>query len=326
MRSRMSEAIVVVTKICAMFLVLLLGYAARRAERVDAATTALLGALTADVCLPALTFSQLLATVDSARLAAGWMTPLLGMGVLLLGQLVGLLLARPFATPTERPTFVFLCATANWIYLPLPIVEALHGARGVAALLLLNVGAQFVLWTVGVATLRGGRIDARALTTLAKNPGLVATVAGIALALVLPKGPPTGVIGHAWRAIVEGTTIVGSATIPLSLLVTGAQLGGSRLTARPRRATIGVMLARLAIAPSLALAIVWTARRVGVSLPSPATEIAVLVAGMPVAVSTGILTAKYAGDERLAAEATFASTLVSVATTPVIVWIFHYLQ
>ena len=326
MRWRMSESIVVVTKISAMFLVMLLGYAARRSERVDAATTSLLGALTADVCLPALTFSQLLVTVDASRLVSGWMTPLFGVGAILLGQLVGKLLARPFATPGQKPTFVFLCATANWIYLPLPIVQALHGAAGVEALLLLNVGAQLVLWTVGVATLRGGAIDARALAALAKNPGLVATAAGIAAAILIPRGPATGVVGHTWRAIVEGMTIVGSATIPLSLLVTGAQLGGARLSAKPSRATMGVILARLLIAPTLALALVWIARRAGLSLPSPATEIAVLVTGMPVAVSCGILTAKYEGDTKLAAESTFASTLGSLATTPAIVWAFHHLR
>jgi hypothetical protein len=322
----MSESAVVIAKIAAMFLVMLLGYAARRRARLDGATTALLGALTADVCLPALTFTQLLATVDARRLAAGWMVPLLGAGVILLGQLVGLACRRFFATPAEAPTFVFLGAMANWIYLPLPIVQALHGERGVEALLLCNAGAQLVLWTVGVATLRGGRIDRAALRALATNPGLIATAAGIGAALALPRGAGVPALGaYVGRTIVDAITLVGSLTIPLSLLVTGAQLGAAPFEVRPRRATVGVLAVRLALTPALALALVWLAARAGLPLPRLPAAITVLVAAMPVAVSCGILTARYQQDTGLAAESIFHSTALSVASVPVWVWLFQRL-
>lgn len=324
--ARMSDSIVVITKIAAMFLVMLLGYAARRRDRIDAGTTALLGALTADVCLPALTFTQLLATVDAQRLAAGWIAPLFGAGVLLLGQLLGKLLWRVFATPGQAPTFVFSCATANWIYLPLPIVVALYGAAGVEALLLANVGSQLVLWSVGIATLRGGRLDREAMKKLVTNPGLLAALAGIAAALVLPRGNAvSGPLSHVGRAVLEAITLIGSLTIPLSLLVTGAQLGATRISARPSRASMGVVLVRLFISPAIVLVLSWIARRAGVTLPSPVTAIAILVAAMPVAVSTGILTAKYGQDTKLAAESIFLTTLGSVATVPVVVWVFQRL-
>lgn len=327
MRSpRMSDSLVVVTKIAAMFLVMLLGYAARRRDRVDASTTALLGTLTADVCLPALTFTQLLATVDAQRLAAGWMAPLLGAGVLLLGQILGKLAWRLFARPEQAPTFVFACALANWIYLPLPIVQALYGAAGVEALLLANIGAQLVLWSVGIATLRGGSLDREAMKKLVTNPGLLAALAGIATALAIPRGAAIGgPWSHVGRAVLEAITIVGSLTIPLSLLVTGAQLGATRIGARPSRASMGVVLVRLFISPAIALVLAWIARSAGLTLPSPVTAIAILVSAMPVAVSTGILAAKYDQDTKLAAESIFLTTLGSVATVPVVVWIFQHL-
>lgn len=320
----MPESAVVVVKIAAMFLVMVLGYVARRRGRVDAATTALLGALTADVCLPALTFGQLLATVDAARLRAGIVVPVLGALVILLGQLLGQLLRRFFATPAQAATFVFVAAMANWIYLPLPIVQALHGPAGVESLLLTNVGAQIVLWTAGVAVLRGGTLDRGALWALARNPGLVATAAGIAAALLLPRTAPA-ILAYPGKVLLEGVNLVGSLTIPLSLLVTGAQLGAVRLSARPSRAAVGITLIRLLIAPAVAIAAAWLARRAGIALPSPATEITVLVAGMPVAVSCGILTARYEQDTGLAAETIFVTTLGSIVTVPVVVWVFHRL-
>jgi predicted permease len=320
----MSESAVVIAKIAAMFLVMLLGYAARRRGRVDLATTTLLGSLTADVCLPALTFTQLLATVDAGRLAAGWMVPLLGAGVIVLGQLVSIACRRLFATPAEAPTFVFLGAMANWIYLPLPIVLALYGERGVEALLLSNAGAQLVLWTAGVATLRGGRVDAAALRALVTNPGLLATAAGIAGALLLPESAALpAACTFAGKTVLDAITLIGSLTIPLSLLVTGSQLGATPFDARPRRATIGVLLVRLALTPALALALVWLAPRAGLSVPRLPAAIAVLVAAMPVAVSCSILTERYRQDTGLAAQSIFHSTALSVLSVPLWVWLFQ---
>lgn len=318
---RMRDTAVLITKIAAMFLVMLLGYAARRRGRVDAATTKLLGTVTSDICLPALTFAQLSRTVDAERLRAAWIVPLLGAAVILLGLAIGRLTARPFAAPSERPTFVFLVAMANWIYLPLPIVEALHGSAGVEALLLANVGAQLVLWTAGVATLRGGRLDAAGLRALLTNPGLVAAAAGILGALVIPRD--SGVLAHPGRVILEAITIVGSLTVPLSLLVTGAQLGAVKLELRPRRATVGVVILRLLVVPSIALAVILIAARAGLPLPRVPISIAFLVAAMPVAVSCSILAERYQQDTALASQGIFHSTLWSAATVPAMMWIFH---
>lgn len=317
----MRDTVVLVTKIAAMFLVMLIGYAARRRGRVDASTTARLGSLTSDVCLPALTFAQLLATVDADRLRAAWIVPLLGAGVILLGLGAGKLLARVFATPAEAPTFAFLTAMANWIYLPLPIVQAIHGSAGVEALLLANVGAQLVLWTAGVATLRGGRLDAAGLRALLGNPGLIAAAAGILGALSLPRD--AGALAYPGRVILEAITIIGSLTIPLSLLVTGAQLGAASLELRPSRATVGVVLVRLLAVPLIVLALIFLAARAGLPLPHLPITITLLVAAMPVAVSCSILTARYGQDTRLASQGIFHSTVWSVLSVPAMMWILH---
>jgi predicted permease len=319
----MSESIVVVTKIAAVFLVMLVGFVARRRDAVGAATVTSLGVLAADLCLPALTFTQLLATVDATRIRSGLAVVALGAAVILLGHALGWATRGLFASPAERPTFVFCAAMANWIYLPLPIVEALHGARGVEALLLINVGAQLVLWTVGIATLRAGRPSAGAAAALARNPGLIAAVGGIACALLLPRAVPAP-WSHAAHALDDGLRMIGSLTVPLSVLVTGAQLGGLTLR-RPGRAALGVVAIRLVAAPAAAIALVWAAGRAGLALPEPGTMIAALVAGMPVAVSAGILTAKHDQDTALASESILWSTLGSVATVPVLVWAFHRL-
>jgi len=73
------------------------------------------------------------------------------MGVLIvIAYGAGLLVAPFFCRAEQKNTFVFLAAIPNWIFLPLPIVEAMYGDAGVRTLLLGNVGAQLMLWSFGV--------------------------------------------------------------------------------------------------------------------------------------------------------------------------------
>src|SRR5664279_1922037 len=162
----------------------------------------------------------------------------------------------------------------NWVFLPLPIAEALYGAAGVRTVLLFNAGGQLVLWSFGVWILHGS--IRQALQNLLTNTGLWATVLGIAVALLFPaaRGLETmnassaslgGVVGG---SLVQALAMVGSLTIPLSLLMIGAQLGELTIAVhRFPRPLWGVILARLILAPLVTVALGWAAIRAGVQIP-----------------------------------------------------------
>jgi len=105
------------------------------------------------------------------------------MSGMVLGQILGWATWRLFCSRQQAPTFIFCAAIFNWIYLPLPIVQDLYKDQGVAILLLCSAGVQVLLWTMGVATLHGGKLDRDSAINLLKNPGLIATFLGIGLAL-----------------------------------------------------------------------------------------------------------------------------------------------
>jgi predicted permease len=319
----MHNTVVLIVKIVAMFLVILLGWVTRRRGFLDAKTTAVLSKFTTDVALPAMVFTKMLEVVDRQSLRESWVVLVMAAGVLLLGQIIGWLAWRGFANEKQAPTFIFVVAIANWIYLPYPIVQELYGAAGIRVLLLSNVGVQFVLWTLGVATLEG-RFDGRAMLNLFRNPGLIATVGGFFVALYAPwtlAGAEDGALRLSGRAVMEAMVMVGSLTIPLSLVATGAQLGGlAGAGAVPGRSIAGVALLRLVVTPLVAIAIAWGLLHVGV--PRLVLAIAVLVAGMPVAVSCSILAERFRQDTALAAQSIFYTTLLSVVSVPAMFWLF----
>jgi hypothetical protein len=320
----MGDAWLVLNKIAVMFLVMLAGWLICRRGLLASQFQTALGKLVVDGTFPALVFTQMLGSVSPATLRASLWIPVLGLVVMASAAAIGVLAARALRTPAERPTFAFVIGTPNWVYLPLPIVQGLFGAEGVRTILLLNLGAQIFLWTGGVTILRGKfeRDDFRQLFT---NPGLLATVAGIAVALLVPGagdwGTPQGDQGFGWFAgiLVQALTMLGSLTIPLSLLVTGAQLSGLTWDDPGHRGLLaGVVSLRLLVVPVVTIILIHALVLIGLPLTMVARHTIYLVAAMPVAISCSLFAERFGGDTRLSASSIFVSTLLSLVSVPLL--------
>ena len=328
----MNDWQVVLLRIGAMFLVICLGWVARRRQYLAAETTGVLSRLVVDVAFPALVLTQMLRTVDAETLRANWLCPVFGGALIVLAYAVALPFAPLFARREQRSTFLFLAAITNWIFLPLPIAEGLYGAAGVRATLFYNVGVQLVLWTLGVWVLSGGQALGPALRQLARNSGLWATAVGITLALAFPalRGldmldpRQASRLALAGGALVQALTMIGSLTIPLSLLAIGAQLGGlAGPVHRLSRPVWGVLLTRLVVGPLATVALVWGLALAGLHIPLLPRMIGFLIATMPVAISCSVMAERFGGDAGLAAQGIFYSTFFSLLTVPL--W-FYLLQ
>jgi len=318
----MADAWVVFNKIAVMFLVMLAGWLLCRRGLLAAPFQSALGRLVVDGTFPALVFTQMLTTVSRDSLRTSLWIPALGLLVMALASGLGLLAARGLREKQQRGTFAFLVGMPNWVYLPLPIVQGLFGAEGVRTVLLFNLGAQIFLWTGSVALIRG-KLERSDLQQLALNPGLLATLAGIAVALLVPGssawGSAAGDHGLGWCAgiAVQALTLVGSLTIPLSLLVTGAQLSGLAWDDQGHRGLVtGVVAMRLALAPAVTIVLLHLAVCAGLPLTDIARHTIFLIAAMPVAISCSMFAERFGGEIRLSAASIFASTLLSLASVP----------
>ena len=195
----MSDFLVVLLKIASMFLIMALGWVARRRAYITDEACQVLSRLLVDMIFPALVFTQMLRTVDPQVLREGWFVPILGAAVIVIAKVVGQLGMPLFRHKGAIATAVFLVAMPNWVFFPLPIVEKLFGDAGVRDVLLCNVGAQLMLWTIGIWTLRGTMARKMAFKELAMNHGLAATVAGIVASVAMPgrRLPGSGRSGDA---------------------------------------------------------------------------------------------------------------------------------
>ena len=320
---------VVLLKIASMFLVIVVGWLARRLGFFAAQFTTTLSRLVVDVALPALVFTQMLRTVDAAALRQEWLSPLLCSGLFFVAYLAGLALSPLFATKENR-TFLFVITIPNWLYLPLPIAEALYGDAGVRAVLLCNIGAQIVLWSFGVWILHGTVRDA--VRNLLSNLGIWATFAGVVLALLFPSARNLETISPgdenifqmAGSMIVQALAMVGSLTVPLSLLVIGAQLGGLIVPVhRFPKALWGILAGRLVVAPLVTVVLFVALSKIGVAIPEVTRLVCYLIAAMPVAISCSVMAERFNADKDLAAQGIFYSTFFSLLTVPAIFFLIQ---
>jgi predicted permease len=261
--------------------------------------------------------------------------------LILLGYVAGWVMAPVCSERSQWSTFRFLSGMSNWIYLPLPIVEALYGDEGIQTVLLFNIGAQVVMWTVMVGGLQGGRLGRETLTGLLLNPGLVATAVGIPLALLVPELGQAAKVSTALatpsqlaiKTILQPMEMVGSVTIPISLIVIGAQLAGlteGRHGERvslfpPDRAVIGASIARLVIGPVLYVLAIQVLAASGVTLQPVPLAVTYIIAAMPSAVSCGILVERFGGDTGLSARGVFYTTVVALVSVPAFFALLQFL-
>lgn len=327
------EVVRVLETIIMLSLVILTGLFVRKIKLLDRGTTTKLSTFVVDVAFPALVFTAMLRNVDAQKLAESWYLPVLGASIFLFGGAIGYLVSPLLQTggETHRGSFAFTIGTPNWLFIPLPIAIALYGEQGERTVLLFNVGALLVFWSVGVWIVRGGKPDVASLRNLALNPGLLATILGIALALAFPwmqKLEELDVTDArtslaAWSILVQAAAFLGEVTVPLSMIVTGSLLAGAGTRGAWNRRVITSAVIRLIAIPASLMLVLWLADTMGLQMAPDVRTIFVIISAMPVAVTCSVVVEKYGGDVPLVSRTILVSTLASVVTVPTMIWLMR---
>jgi predicted permease len=298
----------VVEQLVFMLAFLAAGAGARRVGILDSDRTSTLTAIAFYVALPSLvfvsTFDRPLGELVSPALLVGfWLV----VGVTVVA---GWVVHRNRKRDGRRSVAMVQSYHGNMGFLGLPLVAATMGGEAAAvASVILGVGALTHVPVTVFLLIRFNDSDAALadeLTELLTNPVLVSLVAGI-VASVLGVGVPGPVIA--------GLDGIATLALPLALVCVGG--------------TLDVDLSLSALGPStsvVALKVVWmpvVAWLVYSALGLGATALAaaVVMLGVPTAVSTYVYTSELGGDEAFASLNVFVTTLASLGTLSVLVWL-----
>jgi predicted permease len=298
----------VVEQLAFMVAVLAVGVAGRRAGVLTDERTRVLTAIAFYVALPALVFAStfdrpLRELVSPALLVGFWLV--VGLTVA-----VAWVVHRGRSSPSQRSVAMVQSYHGNMGFLGLPLVAATLGGEAAAvASVILGVGALTHVPVTVFLLIRVNGSEASLsdeLTELLTNPVLVALVAGIAASvagLSLPAG------------VVVGLDAVSAAALPLALVCVGGTLDAD-LSLSALRPSTSVVALKVVWMPVLAY-LVYSALGLGAT----ALGAAVVMLGVPTAVSTYVYTSELGGDEAFASLNVFVTTVASLGTLSVLVWL-----
>ncbi len=291
-----------------MLVFLAVGAAASSVSILTETRTETLTAVAFYVALPALvfasTFDRPLRELVSPALLVGFWTVLAATAV------AGWVVHRRRASDARRSVAIVQSYHGNMGFLGLPLVAATLGGEAAAiASVVLGLGALTHVPVTVFTLIRINDSDASLsgeLRQLATNPVLVSLAAGIAFS-VGGVGVPT--------LAVTGLDAVSTLALPLALLCVGAKLD-TELSLSRLRPTTGVVLLKVVWMPLLGW-VVFSA----LGLRSTALAAAVVMLGVPTAVSTYVYTSELGGDESFASMNVLVTTVASLGTLSTLVWL-----
>lgn len=278
----------------------LLGAWLRRREVLD---TGPVSRLTLYALTPALIFSGL----AGSRLPAGQFARIAAGVIVLMGLLyaIGAVMCRMARVPERtRASYLLGVASMNAGNYGLPIVLFAFGEDGFALAVLFFTAQSLITNTVGVYVASRGRSRPReALRNALGIPVMYAAALALPFPLLGARPP---------EAVMEVTTLLGRAAIPLLLLVLGAQLA-MRPALVCGSLAWSAIATRLLISPALGAAVAW-----GLGLEGESLAVFIVESGMPTAVLTLVLAVEFEADSEFLAGVIAVSTLLSLVTLPVL--------
>ena len=199
----------------------------------------------------------------------------------------------------------FAVAFGNAGFIGIPLVTAVFGPEAAFYVVSFSTFANLLQWTYGIVII-SGKTETMNLRMVFVNPVFISMVIGIALFVLQPTLPTvvTGTIGY----IADGNTV-------LAMIILGYYL--SRVQLRGLFADVRLYLfsaLRLLVVPAVTIL---------VFLPFPfargeITLITLIAAATPIASSTAIFAQKFDQDYRRAVSYVCLSTILSVATLPLV--------
>ena len=199
----------------------------------------------------------------------------------------------------------FAVAFGNAGFIGIPLVTAVFGPEAAFYVASFSTFANLLQWTYGIVIISGKK-ETMNLRMVFVNPVFISMVIGIALFVLQPALPTvvTGTIGY----IADGNTVL--AMIILGYYLSKVQLRG--LFADIRLYLFSAL--RLLVVPAVTIL---------VFLPFPFARgeialITLIAAATPIASSTAIFAQKFDQDYRRAVSYVCLSTILSVATLPLV--------
>ena len=297
------------TKLALFVIVILIGMIGAKKKILKADFNRGLTWLVINVFLVASIFSSVL-SMDASSLSArefGTIMLLLWVTYLLTYLISGIVIRLLPIKGEKAAQLEMLMSAVNTLFITLPVVETIYGAKGAFIVALGCIPFNVIIYTYGIARLRGSREGGFRLKDILSTP-LLATVAATLLFLLRVPVPA------AVRGILSSLS---AATVPLSMLLVGSSLGNIKLAKALRDKSMILLAAeRFLLAPLITF---FVMKLFGVD--PMLRNIMVITAATPSAIIVTALSIQNGIDGEYSSEGILVTTLLSMITLPITVYL-----
>ncbi len=261
------------------------------------------------VALPCMIMNSFLKEMTAQQLRDGALVLALSSAVCIFAWGAGILLYRGF--PAERRSVMkFSLLVGNVGFAGLPLVASIYGQEALFYGSFYLISNVVFNWSVGIAFLTAADFKGQVKNVLT-NPGIIAVCLGIIRTLLGIKLP---------QAVVTVIGGLGGITAPLGIILMGTILAECDIKSVFSRDVIYATTMKLLALPAVTALALTFGQRAGLWNLSPlAYGVLVVITGMPAGVTTPILAEKYGQDHIFASQVVFLTTVMSLATLPLIV-------
>jgi len=291
----------VISRVMAIFILILVGYIARKAKVMDKALVKGLSGFILNVAIPFTVIASFDRSIPKSSLPDLLKTGFWAIVLHSIAIVFSSMAYRRLADP-ERKVLSYGTVFSNCGFMGFPVVASVYGKVGVMYASIYVVVFQTFIWTYGVALYSGGRAWGQ-LKKAFFNPGIISVIIG-ALLWLAPFDLPS--------FLGDSIAFMSDLTTPLSMVVVGASLAEVPIKGLIKgwELWLGTGV-RILVIPLAGLAILTL---FGIdNLPA---RVAVFLTAMPVAAQSVMFAERYEADVGLASRLVFVTTVLSALTIP----------
>ena len=291
----------VLEKIMSIFLIMALGFAAKKVKAVDAVFIKSLSVFMMNIALPFAFMVSLDRSIPKSTLPELGLMLVWSAAVHLASIGFSAIAYRRFPE-NRRKVLTFITVFTNSAFMGLPVAQSVGGAKGLMFGAVYNLVYVVLIYTYGFSVFRG-RMESGQWKKVLFNPGVIAIFIGLVL-WFLPFSLPAFVL--------DSMGLMGKLQTPLAMFIVGANIANIRIqgifSGKELPLAIAVRLLLLPLATYAAI------RITGATGTAPA--ITLLMVAMPAGAQTVVVAEMMDGDSTFASEVVFATTVLSILTIP----------
>lgn len=301
---------VLINQILVLFLIIVLGYILRKREIITEEIASGFSNILIQITMPVLIIDSILKIELNQEviknLAIYTIVALLSYLFLII---LSTIVTEKLKTQQDtKEIFKFLLIFPNVGYMGIPVVSSIYPAEAVVYTIINNVIYNMYVWTYGIQIFNNDKKEKFEWRKLINQGTIALTIGFLLLITRLPIGPLRGAI-----------STVGGMTFPISMLVIGSSLTNIKNFdfLKDKYLYYQVFL-KLFLIPLLGLLILNP-----LHLPKMIRDISVIMLAMPCGANAVIFAEKYNSDKLFASKAVFLSTLLSLFTIPLIIFLLN---